>query len=95
MSQYINDRGIEEIKQFLADNHKKGGDHFSPCMLRAWASEAEFQLGEGNPPTIEIRSWDSIHGCTQTYTISDDGLYTVSDDDEEAEDLDNARRAGH
>ena len=70
----VNEQGLDEIKKFLAANHKKGGDHFDRDMLLAWAADAEFQLAEGNPATIEIRSWDSIHGYTQEYCISDAGL---------------------
>ena len=69
----INAIGINEIHAFLAANHKLGGDRFTPDMLRAWAAEAEFQLGEGNPPSIEIRSFDSASGHTESFTVSDDG----------------------
>lgn len=69
----INAIGIKEIHQFLADHHKKGGDHFSADMLRAWAADAEFQLDEGNTPTIEIKSWDSVSGHTESFTVSDEG----------------------
>ena len=70
----VNAQGLQEIKTFLADNHKKGDEHFNKEILKAWASDAEFQLAEGNPPTIEIKAYDSVHGCTQEYTISDQGL---------------------
>lgn len=70
----VNEKGLSEIREFLADNHKKGGDHFTPEMLRAWAADAEFQLGEGNPAMIEIRAWDTVSGRTETFTISDAGL---------------------
>ena len=75
VKQYIvNDKGLVEIHQFLADKHKLGGDHFDRSMLQAWAQDAEFQLGEGNPASIEIRSFDSVSGHTENYTISDEGL---------------------
>lgn len=70
----VNATGLKEIHSFLAENHKKGGDHFDEGMLSAWASDAEFQLGEGNSATIEIKSSDSATGTTLTYTISDAGL---------------------
>ena len=72
----VNNQGIDEIRQFLADNHKKG-DNFTRDMLLAWANEAEFSLSEGNDAVIEIKSWDSIRGRTQTYTISAAGLDCV------------------
>ncbi len=70
----VNSTGMQEIRQFLADKHKLGGDHFDESMIRAWAADAEFQLGEGNPASIEIRSFDSISGHTENYTITDAGL---------------------
>lgn len=70
----VNEHGLNEIKEFLAANHKAGCDHFDRSMLEAWAEAAEFQLHQGNPAIIEIKSWDSIHGRTQDYTISDAGL---------------------
>ena len=70
----VNATGLEEIKKFLSDNNKLGGEHFDDSMLRAWARDAEFQLSEGNPASIEIRSWDTISGHTENYTISDAGL---------------------
>ena len=70
----VNEAGMQEIRQFLADKHKLGGGHFDESMIRDWAADAEFQLGEGNPASIEIRAWDSISGHTEEYTISDAGL---------------------
>jgi hypothetical protein len=70
----VNATGLEEIKKFLSDNNKLGGEHFDDSMLRAWARDAEFQLGEGNPAGIEIRSRDTVSGHTENYTISDAGL---------------------
>lgn len=77
----VNETGLAEIKEFLSQNHKKGGDHFTREMLSAWASEAEFQVGEGNPPTIELHARDSVHGRTQEYTISPAGIDEVEYDD--------------
>ena len=70
----VNATGLEEIKKFLSDNHKLGGEHFDDAMLHAWARDAEFQLGEGNSASIEIRSCDTVSGHTENYTISDAGL---------------------
>ena len=78
----VNSRGIEEIRQFLKENHKKG-DHFTTDMLNAWAQEAEFQLGEGNRAIIEIRAHNCIHGYTMEYRISDAGLDATEHDDED------------
>lgn len=75
----VNERGLCEIREFLANNHKKG-DYFTREMLLAWAADAETQLGNGNPATIEIKAWDSIHGRVQEYQISDAGLDTQGDE---------------
>jgi hypothetical protein len=70
----VNENGLNQIHQFLAEHHKKGGDHFDRSMLRAWAADAEFQLAEGNPASIELRSFDAVSGHTETFTISEEGL---------------------
>lgn len=72
----INERGLKEIQEFLAENHKKGGDFFTREMLLAWANEAETHLAAGNPATIEISASDSVNNCTQEFTISDEGIDT-------------------
>lgn len=71
----VNANGIAQIAAWLLENHKTG-ERISqdPEMLRAWAADAEFSLSEGNDAGIEIRSSDSIHGRTQTFTVSADGL---------------------
>ena len=79
----VNEQGLREIKEFLAENHKKGGDHFDRDMLLAWAADAEFQLAEGNGATIEIKSADSIYGRPQVFTISAAGLDSESVEIEE------------
>ena len=81
----INASGLKQITEFLASNHNKGGDHFTDDMLKAWAADAEFQLSEDNPASIEIRAADCVHGRTVEYTISPDGLdATVVGSDEVA-----------
>jgi hypothetical protein len=71
---YINAAGIEEIREFLAKNHKKPEGFFNASMLRAWAADAENQLSNSNPPTIEISCASSASGHTETYTVSDAGV---------------------
>jgi len=70
----VNDKGIKEIKQFLSNNHKLGGAHFTQEMLYAWAANAEFQLEQGNTPTIELNAWESIYNRAQEFEISDLGI---------------------
>lgn len=71
----VNANGIKQLAAFLLENHKLGerisGDS---TMLQAWADEAEFSLSEGNDAGIEIKSFDSVYGRTQTFTVSQDGL---------------------
>ena len=76
--QTVNETGLSEIREFLQKTHIQGESvgFDGRDLLRAWAEDAEFQMGEGNPPTIEIRSWDSLTGRTETYTISDEGIST-------------------
>ena len=82
----VNEAGLNEIKEFLANNHKKGEDHFTPEMLHAWARDAEFQISQGNSASIEIRSWDTVSGHTESFTISDAGLdVEIHEDSEEEE----------
>jgi hypothetical protein len=79
----INTTGINQIRQFLADNHKLGGDHFDAAMLRAWAGEAEDCYAAGNGAAIEIKSWDTWRGHAVTLEIREDGydiIPSTSDD---------------
>lgn len=50
----VNETGLSEIREFLRNTHIKcetiGFD--GPDLLRAWAEDAEFQMSEGNTPTI-------------------------------------------
>jgi hypothetical protein len=77
----INENGIQQIKKFLGENHKKGERHFDRAMLNAWAAEAEASLAEDGNAMIELKSWDSVHGRTQTFTVSDEGVKTYEVDD--------------
>jgi hypothetical protein len=70
----VNAKGVAQIAAFLLKNHVLGERMQAPDLLRAWVGDAEFSLSEGNAPEIEIPSFRSIHGKTQTFTISDDGI---------------------
>ena len=73
----INETGLDEIREFLAKNHKKGEEHFTIEMIKAWAKDAEFQISEGNPASIEIEDCSSASGATVSYRISDAGLTRI------------------
>lgn len=73
---FVNEKGLKEIHEFLVTHHRLGRlarDHLEP-MLGAWAGEAENHMGCGNPPTVEIRSRDSVSGHTEVLTISESGI---------------------
>lgn len=78
----INLVGKQEILGFLTQNHKLG-NQLDNENINAWARDAENQLSMGNPPSIEIRSWESVHGYTQEYTVSDAGVDFQEFDTEE------------
>jgi hypothetical protein len=69
----VNAVGLSEIREFLETHHKRD-EPFTLENLRAWARDAEFQMSEGNPPSIEIRAFDSVSGHAEQYTISEDGI---------------------
>lgn len=75
MYKQINNTGRKEIKEFLKSNQIK------VCVwdaaIDAWCADAEFQLSEGNPASIELRSWQSKLGRTTEYTISPAGIDTL------------------
>jgi hypothetical protein len=71
----VNAKGIAQIAAFLLENHKRGNSISKDAgCLGAWANDVDFSLSEGNDASLEIRAFDSIHGRTQTFTISADGL---------------------
>lgn len=70
----VNDNGLNQIHEFLSASHKLGGARFDKDMLRAWASDAEFQISEGNTASIELHSWETVSGRTETFTIDSNGL---------------------
>jgi len=71
----VNEAGLREIHAFLAERHKLGGNHFNDRdMLLAWAADADFQLGEGNPAMIELKSHESVSGHTEAFEVSEAGI---------------------
>ena len=70
----VNATGLAEIRAILAQYHKLGGDHFTDSMIHAWAAEAQFQLDEGNPASIEIKARDHVDGYAQDFQLSDQAV---------------------
>lgn len=54
----INQVGFDELKDFLAKNHKFPLEHFTPSMLAAIASKAEAMLANGEAPIVELHPSD-------------------------------------
>ena len=73
----VNEIGLNEIKEFLARSHKKGGEYFTLEMLKSWAKDVEFQISEGNPAEIEIEHYNSVSGADVSYRISDAGITRI------------------
>lgn len=67
----INPIGIAAIHAFLA---KRSARYYTSEMIGAWATEAEFQLAEGRPASIELSAWDSVSGHVEEFTVPDSGI---------------------
>jgi hypothetical protein len=71
----INETGMNEIADFLRENHKDGHDIAKDRFcLHAWASDAEESMENGNGPSIEILAYESTSGVPETFTVSADGI---------------------
>lgn len=70
----VNETGLAEIRAFLTEEHKRGGDYWTDSMLSAWASEAEEHMSAGNPPTIEIKAHESVRGEVMEFEVSEAGI---------------------
>lgn len=70
----INETGREEIRGFLQQYHIDSSINWDDDLLKSWAKEAEFQLREGKPPTIELFWFYSVTDATISLTISDAGV---------------------
>jgi hypothetical protein len=69
----VNETGLMAIQVWLSER-MINGDLLGPDNIGALATEAEFQMGEGNPPCIELRAWESVSGHTEEFTIPADGI---------------------
>ena len=69
----INPAGLEHIRAWLADRMINGGN-LGAAEIAAWARDAEYQVSEGNPPSIELRASQSVSGHTETFTVPADGI---------------------
>jgi len=72
----VNAAGLNAIRAFLETKHKR--KHFDEIMIQAWASDAEANWDEVNPPSIEIRPVDSVSQRPETLTLTSD-QYVISE----------------
>lgn len=70
--EYINPQGLAEIESFLNKHHKQAP--FTPAQISAWATDAEFQLAEGNEAMVSISSKNTFSGEEERYYVSWDGI---------------------
>lgn len=77
----LNDAGMQQLRQFLANNLKLRPEVELDEVLGAWAQEAEQSLNAGNPAIVELKNWESLDGHTQTFEITDAGVDTFEIDE--------------
>lgn len=83
----VNVTGWFEIEQFLLENHVDGHKIAGRVeKMRPFVRSAEWLMQNGGRPTVEIRSTDTISGKPRCFTVSDAGIdtYTNEDDDDDA-----------
>lgn len=66
----VNGKGLDEIHQFLAEHHKDGLSFANKASLYAYALEAESHIDDKNPAFIELKSWETLSGHTETFDLS-------------------------
>jgi|GEM_PF-3186983 len=88
----INDKGREEIRQWIVDLFQPEDGFISEEQLDAYVEDAERSLGEGNGPSIEVLNFASPTGRTELFRVSDDGVGAY-EADEAGERLEDPRRA--
>lgn len=71
----INCKGLEQIANFLRSTHKKGSKIVNDNdMLLAWVVDAEYSLINHGIAQLEVKCWDSVTGCTEVFTVADEGV---------------------
>lgn len=74
----INSNGLEQTAEFLRNTHKQGDKIVNNNdMLIAWAIDAEYSLDNHDIAQVEIKCWDSVTGCTEVFTVSDEGISEI------------------
>ena len=71
----INDKGLQQIAEFLASTHRKGSKIVNDDdMLLAWVADAEYSLINHDIARLEVKCWDSVTGHTEVFTVADEGV---------------------
>ena len=74
----INEFGLLSIAKFLNERHLSGtGRGFTEDMIFVWGVEAEDKINDGQPPVVEISSWDSISGNPELFEVPAEGFDVV------------------
>lgn len=82
--QIITPAGLAEISSILRQNHQSFLNEAPTAeQLSAWAADAEFQLGEGNRASIEIKAHNHVSGYAQDFNLSAAAVEWAGEDDEE------------
>ena len=68
----INSNGLAQIADALGRHHKLGRDHFTPEMIRVWASAVE-KNWDGELAYFEIPESESVSGITAVVGIKTNG----------------------
>lgn len=71
----INEKGLRHLADWINATANEDHRHTDPRNLDAWANEAEFSMGEGNPPIVEMQAPATLSGVPETFTVPADGVY--------------------
>jgi len=74
----VSEKGWRLIQEWIKATHN--ADHpfsYDSRACEAWCNEAEEQMAQGNPPTVEMPSNATASGHTETFTVPDDCIYEV------------------
>lgn len=75
-ARYLNENGEAQVRDFILA-HRKNIDYLMHSERLAYSNDVDFQLAEGNPPTVEIPALYSRSGVPVTYTVTAEGVDTL------------------
>jgi hypothetical protein len=71
----VNEKGLRHLANWINATANDDHRHTDPQNLDAWASEAEENMGAGNPPMVEMQAPATVSGVPETFIIPADGIY--------------------